>query len=305
MTALEMSPHQIREHISRLKNKRPREVRAYFNQVLKEKQCNRSLAQSCKIKEGTRYYNSDWRKIVPGLADESVKLFIADPPYINDGQSQIYISARQKTNGLRADSDNCTSKDALGVTLPLFEECLPRLAVGGVLLLFQTGAKPISVEILTEADKQGWQCDCVLTWNKGHTITGRTNCPYRTCTDRIMVYCRRGEKIERHENVTASSDILDFLGVTRSSYQKFSRGINKLDDIHMFQKPLLLMEFLIKQHTFAGEMVCDLFGCSGSACIAAAQLNRPFIYIESNKRNYDWGKGRIQNAISEMSSKAG
>ena len=55
------------------------------------------------------------------------------------------------TSGLRTDSDNNTDPSALNVTLPLFEMCLPRLAVGGCLLLFQSGGKPDRPEILTEA----------------------------------------------------------------------------------------------------------------------------------------------------------
>ena len=76
-------------------------------------------------------------------------------------------------------------------------------------------------------------------------------------------------------------------------------GKMEYGDYHIFQKPSSLMEFLVKHHSFPGDLVVEPFGCSGSGVIAASKLNRQWVYIESNKENYQWGSQRVQEAVSK------
>ena len=103
----------------------------------------------------------------------------------------------------------------------------------------------------------------------------------------------------------AFSDVLDFQTETQAATVRMDYGKIKMGDHHIFQKPVKLMEFLIKQHSFESELVCTPFGCSGSGVIAAARLNRKWMYIESNEDNYIWARQRIKETISELSTQAG
>ena len=47
--------------------------------------------------------------------------------------------------------------------------------------------------------------------------------------------------------------------------------------------------------------VVEPFGCSGSGVIAAAKLNRQWVYVESNHNNYSWGSQRVIKVVSELS----
>ena len=66
--------------------------------------------------------------------------------------------------------------------------------------------------------------------------------------------------------------------------------------IHPTQKPLELMEYLIKTYTNDGETVLDNTCGSGSTGVAAVNLNRNFIGIEMNDKYFDIAQKRIKDA---------
>ena len=81
-----------------------------------------------------------------------------------------------------------------------------------------------------------------------------------------------------------------------SSWQKFNTASGGEKTKHSTQKPVALMEYLIKTYTNEGETVLDFTMGSGTTGIAAKNLNRSFIGIEFDKDYYNIAKERIQNA---------
>ena len=82
------------------------------------------------------------------------------------------------------------------------------------------------------------------------------------------------------------------------SIQLFSsdKQKNKLDGtIHPTQKPLKLIEYLIKTYTNEGELVLDNVAGSGTTAVACEKLNRGYIVIEKEKEYDDIILKRIQN----------
>jgi site-specific DNA-methyltransferase (adenine-specific) len=65
--------------------------------------------------------------------------------------------------------------------------------------------------------------------------------------------------------------------------------------LHPTQKPVKLMETLIKLTTCEGYLVLDPFCGSGTTGVACKHLNRNFIGIELNKEYFDIAKERIMN----------
>ena len=74
--------------------------------------------------------------------------------------------------------------------------------------------------------------------------------------------------------------------------QKFNRTRT---GIHPTQKPIELMEYLIKTYTNENELVLDFTMGSGSTGVACRNLNRDFIGIELDKGYYDIAVERLQN----------
>lgn len=64
--------------------------------------------------------------------------------------------------------------------------------------------------------------------------------------------------------------------------------------VHPTQKPLDLMEFLVKTYTNEGETVLDFTMGSGSTGVAAVKNNRNFIGIELDKKYFEISKKRIE-----------
>jgi len=65
--------------------------------------------------------------------------------------------------------------------------------------------------------------------------------------------------------------------------------------IHEAQKPLDLIEYLIKLTTREGQLVLDPFMGSGTTAIAAKSLNRKFIGFEANQEFFETTSKRLEN----------
>ena len=66
------------------------------------------------------------------------------------------------------------------------------------------------------------------------------------------------------------------------------------DRFHPTQKPILLLEDLIKTFSNENDLVVDLTCGSGSTCVAAKNTNRRFIGIEKEKKYYDISVKRLK-----------
>jgi site-specific DNA-methyltransferase (adenine-specific) len=79
--------------------------------------------------------------------------------------------------------------------------------------------------------------------------------------------------------------ILEFSGVNVGSKERF----------HPSQKPVDLLEYLIKTYTNEGETVLDNCMGSGSTGVAAMNTGRKFIGIEQDEKYFEIAKQRIND----------
>ena len=80
--------------------------------------------------------------------------------------------------------------------------------------------------------------------------------------------------------------------------QVFPRDTQKTK-LHPTQKPVALMEYLIKTYTNEGETVLDFTMGSGTTGVAAKNLNRSFIGIEIDDDYFQIASGRINDSIND------
>jgi len=71
------------------------------------------------------------------------------------------------------------------------------------------------------------------------------------------------------------------------------------DKIHPTQKPVALMEYLIKTYTNPGEAVFDFAFGSGTTGVAAVNTGRRFIGIELDEKYFEIARERINKAHGE------
>lgn len=77
-----------------------------------------------------------------------------------------------------------------------------------------------------------------------------------------------------------------------SSIQKFNTEVG----LHPTQKPVALMEYLIRTYTNEGETVLDNCMGSGTTGVACANTGRGFIGIEQDDKYFNIAKQRIESA---------
>ncbi len=106
--------------------------------------------------------------------------------------------------------------------------------------------------------------------------------PYdRTITDNVLEY--------QVGAVNMQACLLE--GKSPSNILKFGFTEERL---HEAQKPLALLEFLLKLTTREGQIVLDPFMGSGSTAVACKRLKRPFIGFEINEDFVKMARARLQ-----------
>ena len=209
------------------------------------------------------------------IPDGSVDMILADPPY--------------GTTACKWDSV---------IDLPSMWEQLKRIIKpNGAIVLF--GAEPFSSALRMSNIKQ-YKYDWVWDKKKPGAIGIAKYQPLRY-TENISVFygkrCnyfpimteREKVKISRnykhseinHESLAAMSENKEYTHKFPSNILEFSNASQK-GKLHPTQKPVALMEYLIKTYTNEGETVLDFVMGSGTTGLAAKNLNRKFIGIEKD-----------------------
>jgi len=93
-------------------------------------------------------------------------------------------------------------------------------------------------------------------------------------------------------------------GVAKGKYpktiQRFNAAKFEGKTIHPTQKPVALMEYMIKTYTHEGDAVLDFTMGSGTTGVACANLGRSFIGIELDADYFDIAEKRIQEARNNV-----
>lgn len=218
------------------------------------------------------------------IADGSVDMILTDPPY--------------GTTACKWDSI---------IDLDLMWEQLRRIIKpNGAILLF--GAEPFSSSLRCSNIKN-YKYDWVWVKEKGTGFLNSKKQPLKN-NEQISVFyvkqplytpqMRIGFKSYKTKKSGGTDnyreDSVDEV-VTESNGERyplntlyFNRDNNK---IHPTQKPVALMDYLIKTYTNENETVLDFTMGSGSTGVAAKNLNRKFIGIELDRTYFRLARKRI------------
>lgn len=93
------------------------------------------------------------------------------------------------------------------------------------------------------------------------------------------------------QNANSKSNILNSEPTQRKNlnteYTNFPKSIitfSRVSGLHPTQKPVPLLEYLIKTYTMPGEIVLDFTAGSGTTGVAAMETNRKCVLIEKEKK---------------------
>ena len=103
---------------------------------------------------------------------------------------------------------------------------------------------------------------------------------------------RKSHKLER---------MIEYENYPRSII-KFSNSDNRERGLHPTQKPVALMEYLIRTYTNEGDLVLDNCMGSGTTGVACINTGRSFIGFEKDTDYFNIAHGRISAALSAAST---
>lgn len=157
-------------------------------------------------------------------------------------------------------------------------------------------------------------------WDK-HIPSGMGYAKYRPMqqTEDICVFTKNGSKSNynpqmiKRNNPIKGGGMKDSLSAYTERYKplkktyKYKNPVNLIKfnkirqgSVHPTQKPVDLLEYLIKTYTNEGDIVLDFTMGSGSTSVACLQTNRNFIGIEIDEEYYNIAKERCSEYQSKL-----
>lgn len=100
---------------------------------------------------------------------------------------------------------------------------------------------------------------------------------------------RPSDRMYRQEKTNYPRSVLEFDSVAHGKV------------IHPTEKPVDLLEYLIRTYSFEGDTVLDNCMGSGSCGVAAIHESRSFIGIEKDDKFFELAKKRIENEQAQVS----
>lgn len=244
------------------------------------------------IGENMQLYNGDCLEILKDIPDKSIDLILTDPPY---GTTQC-----------KWDS-----------IIP-FEKMWPELERiikdNGAILLF--GSEPFS-SALRMSNLKMYKYD--LYWKKEKpTNFLQLKKRFGKVTENICVFykkqCTYNPQMTEGEPYNKGCAVRDTLAygkqekavlVKNDTGLRYPRSVQyfvtaeREGKLHPTQKPLALMEWLIKTYTNEGDTVLDPCMGSGTTAIACINTGRKFIGFEKDTEYYNKALERINNHLNK------
>lgn len=241
-----------------------------------------------------RIFNEDCLDFMPKIESKKIDMIICDLPYnVTKNKWDVAIPFDQLwANYMRIIKDN------------------------GCIALF--GINPFSSLLITSNIKM-YKYDIV--WEKT-TPTGFLNAkkmPLR-CHENIHIFYKNTPKynpqktygherkvsLSEHKiNCVKTSNYGDHKLKSYDSTERYPRDVIKfktdkqIENLHPTQKPVKLLEWLIKSYTDENMIVLDNCIGSGSTAIAALNTNRKYIGIEKDENYYNIACNRISKHLED------
>lgn len=221
----------------------------------------------------------DCIEILPTIEKESIDCIISDIPYQISKESNFSKGGgdSKKYGSISIDFGEWDKKPFDIDTL--LRECFRVLCKGGTLIIFYDIFKMQTIYEI--ANKIGFKQPRIGFWNKTNAVPINARINYLSNSREYFIcLCKNKKK------------------VFNSYYDKavYNYPIVSGNRVHPTQKPVSLMEDLIRVHTNEGDYVMDCTMGSGSTMVACANTNRKGIGIELIQKYYDIAVKRVNSS---------
>lgn len=236
-----------------------------------------------------KLYQGDCLEMMKNIEDGSIDLILTDPPY----------------------GTTACKWDSIIPFEPMWEQLNRIIKPNGAIVLF--GSEPFS-SALRMSNIKNYKYDWI--WDKCRGV-GHLNAKIRPMmqTENISVFsikkCNYYPQMRKREKsrISVNHSTQQVYGKSKDNFigkelkekypinlLSFSKSDMTKNNLHPTQKPVALLEYLIKTYTLEGETVLDFTMGSGSTGVACKNLNRNFIGIELDEHYFNIAKERINLA---------
>ena len=251
-----------------------------------------------KLLSDIKIYQGDCLELMKDIPDESIDLILCDLPYKETGNKwdkSFDLKRVLKEYERIIKQDGCialTGTFRFGVQL---FNLMPHLYKYDWVWEKDNGTNAPNV------NHQPFRIhEFVFIFGKGRVTNGtRTPMKYFPQKTDGTPYCQRSGKISENWKGGLKNIVTNNTDGKRhpKTIQKFCRDKSGL---HPTQKPVALLEYLIKTYTSEGDTVLDNCMGSGSTGVACLNTNRNFIGMELDEHYFEIAQKRledVQNAI--------
>lgn len=235
--------------------------------------------------------NKDCLEVMKDIPDNSIDCAVIDPPYkiVAGGCRKVAdkecsgILNRRRDNKRTDWVDEVRSGKMFKHNEIKFSDWLPELfrvlkdKSHCYLMINSRNLKDLQVE----AEKVGFKFQNLLIWDKGNVTPNRY---YMQGFECILMLRKGGAKTI---NDRGSSNILRVPNII---------GNKK----HPSEKPVELLQIMIRNSTNEGDTVIDPFMGSGSAGLACLNTNRKFIGVELDENYFQIAEARIKETEQKL-----
>lgn len=235
---------------------------------------------------GDRYtnqiFNEDCVQGIGGLISDGVfvDLVVADPPYVISRQSNFHTMKDRK---------NARTGTSFGEwdeefdNAPWIEKTFDILRDGGSLIMFND-FKKIS-DVIAIASKAGFEFKDVIVWEKTNPMPRNRDRRYVPSLELMLWFVKKKKArwvFNRQDN-SLQSPVMRYASESGGAFKRY----------HPTQKPVKLIEEIIRIHSNEGDLVLDPFMGSGTTAISAINTGRNYVGFEIAPGYFDTLSKRI------------
>lgn len=226
--------------------------------------------------------HGDCLELMKSIPDGSVDLVLTDPPY----------------------GTTACKWDSVIPFEPMWAELKRITKKGGAIVLF--GSQPFTTALIASNIKMFKYC---WVWDKKR-VSNPQLAKYQPlkCHEDVIVFSNGGgktpyfpqglvdiEKSRKKDTSNLGHCVRKAYVQTKTGYPKSIQQFSFEQGLHPTQKPVALLEYLIKTYTQEGETILDFTMGSGSTGVACVNTGRNFIGIELDENYFNIAKQRIES----------
>ena len=240
-----------------------------------------------------KLYNGDCLELMKNIPDGSIDMVLTDPPY----------------------GTTACKWDSVIPFEPMWEQLNRVVKDNSAILLFSQ--MPFGAELI-HSNLRNFRYEWIYQKPNAVGFLNANRMPLRSHENILVFYKKlpkynpqkfKGKPYKCKNGKITTKNYGDFYGSwdtenkTGERYPVDIIKFNKEKGLHPTQKPVPLLEYLIKTYTDDGDTVLDFTMGSGSTGVACANTSRNFIGIELDENYFNIASKRIGDSIKENERK--